>query len=154
MPHQRTVSVSLAAVITLLSATCLHAQGMGKLEQPKLGTEVYAMMLGDVAFSATCQMSINDTTSGRAMEVDVPYAVRDGKVRIEFDMAQLAGQSQSPQAAAQMKKMGMDRVISVHDSRSGKTLVVYPGLKGYVETTDPQAAVATQSRKRESWGAT
>jgi hypothetical protein len=67
------------------------------------------------------------------MSMTATTAVRDGSMRTEVDMTTVQGGQFPPQAMASLKNMGMDRVVTVVRKESKNLLVIYPGLKGYVE---------------------
>ena len=80
--------------------------------------------------------SANDT-----MTVPGKIAVWNGKSRFEMDMTQVKGGQMPPEAAAQMKQMGMGSMIAISRPDKKLTYTVYPGFQAYAETalTDADA---------------
>ena len=62
-----------------------------------------------------------------------------GKARFEMDMTEMKSGRMRPEAAAHMKQMGMDKMISI--SRPDKKIVdlIYPGMQSYVENAIPES---------------
>ena len=60
-------------------------------------------------------------------------AMLDGKVRAEIDLSQIKSKEMPPEAAASLKQMGMDKMVSVVLPEKKSTLVIYPSLRSYAE---------------------
>lgn len=67
------------------------------------------------------------------MQMEMNYAVLEGKMRTETDMTKMQGSTIPPQALAQMKAMGMDKTVTIvlPDKHTG--YLIYPGLKAYCD---------------------
>lgn len=104
------------------------AQGMGGSPKDAVGLLPYLFGKGQ-AFTATSITTVQGGPSGRDVRMEASYAVSDGKVRTEMDMAKTM-----PQGAEQMKKMGMDRMLNIMRPDKGVAYMIYPGLKAYCET--------------------
>jgi len=48
-----------------------------------------------------------------------------------------------PSAAAQMKSMGLDQMITISHPKESSTYIIYPGLESYVQMTLPDKSAAT-----------
>ncbi len=85
------------------------------------------------AFSANLEMQRKGESSSDTMTMPGKMAALDGKSRFEMDMTQVKGGRMPPEAAAQMKQMGMGSMIAI--SRPDKKLIymVYPDLQAYAE---------------------
>ena len=79
-----------------------------------------------------------------ADEMTMPgkLAYLTGQSRVEMDMTLVKSKQLSPQAAAQMKQMGMDKLIVIGRPDKKVSYMVYPGLQAYVETPIPDAQAA------------
>lgn len=103
--------------------------GMGS-PQPQ-GPDFSAAYKG-LAFTATGHV----TTSGRSKkdgtQMEMAFAVLEGKSRVEMDMAKMKGAGVEG-SIEQMKQMGMDRTVMISLPSEGKTIMAYPGAGGYCE---------------------
>jgi chemotaxis protein CheY-P-specific phosphatase CheC len=66
-----------------------------------------------------------------------------------MDMAEMKSGRMSPEAAGQMKQMGMDKMITISLPEKKVAYLIYPGMQSYVENpiTDPQAAATPADYK-------
>jgi len=128
-----------------LTALCLgpvsgHAQfglrgsGMGGPPSGPRFDGRMAKLFGDVtAFSAVLEMEAKES-SNTPITIPGKLFVKDGQSRFEMDLSRLKGGKMSPQAAAQMKAMGMDRMVMITLPDKKLSYVIYPGLNAYTET--------------------
>ena len=74
-----------------------------------------------------------------------------GKSRFEMDLSEMKGAPLPPQAAAQMKSMGMDKMIIIARPDKKVAYQVYPGMQAYIETalSEQEAAVSPSDYKME-----
>jgi hypothetical protein len=107
---------------------------------PGLGlSDSTARLFGDnSSFSARLEMQTGGGAEAETMTMPGKLLFDQGKSRFELELSQLSGGKMSPEAAAQMKSIGMDRMIMI--SRPDKKLgyQVYPGMQGYVESALPE----------------
>jgi hypothetical protein len=141
-------SLGLITFCLIVSVQSLSAQpgrpgGMGGPPPgPGLSGSTAKLFGENSTFSANLEMQ---TGSGAdSMTVPGKLYFDQGKSRFEMDVAQLKGGRMPPQAAAQMKSIGMDKMIMI--SRPDKKLgyQVYPGVQAYVETALPEQEAASQ----------
>lgn len=131
----------LALILTICVAP-VFAQAPGGAA-PQSGANAALLKLFGSATAFTAKSEIRMTPQPGAapkrgapagpMSMSATTAVRDGSMRTEVDMTTVQGGQFPPQAMASLKNMGMDRVITVVRKDNRNLLVVYPGLKGYVE---------------------
>ncbi len=102
-------------------------------------TKVFGTSLN---FSATMEMQINQSGRGEISTRAKVYMAQ-GNSRTELDITQMKGTAMPPEAAAQMKAMGMDQVINLsrHDTKTD--YAIYPGLEAYAKIPSPDAQSAT-----------
>lgn len=133
--------------LTLLAGTCLTLSVMAQnpaARQANDPGEMFARFFGkDRTFSASAHMTIASGAQGGKQEMDMQYALLDGKVRTEVDMSKMMSGGKNPQAAAHMKAMGMDRVITIVDSTKRTICMIYPSMKAYAEMTMPSTSAKT-----------
>jgi hypothetical protein len=122
-------AVSVAAVLAAATAWAQGPGGMGNM----------ARFFGDnKAFTATVKTAMKNTPVG-PMEMEMQMSMLDGKVRVEMDMSQMKGLGPR---AAQMKQMGMDKMVNIMRPDKKVAYIIYPNLQAYAENvlTDEQAA--------------
>jgi hypothetical protein len=126
--------LKLAGGLLLLTSTSvsLLAQpgGMGQ------GPQVDVMMskfFGDVkAFTATGEMSVKG--GKKAVTMPMEWAMLDEKLRVSMDMSAMGGE----EGMAQMKMMGMDKMVMVIDSAKKQQMMIMPNLKAYADMPIPK----------------
>jgi hypothetical protein len=64
------------------------------------------------------------------------------KSRFEMNMSEMQGSKMPPNAAQQMKAMGMDTMIAISRPDLKVTYLVYPGLNSYAEMASHEAAAS------------
>ncbi|HEX3988217.1 MAG TPA: hypothetical protein VHZ30_02225, partial [Verrucomicrobiae bacterium] len=118
----------LAVFVALLfAASEVEAQiGSAMLQGPQF-TGPMAKLFGDhQAFSATLAFQTEGGSSGKSMTMDGAIAYLNGMTRFEMDMTKIQGANIKPQAVAQMKRMGMDKIAVISMPEKRKTLMIYP----------------------------
>lgn len=80
---------------------------------------------------------------GKSQTMRGSYAVLEGMIRTELDMGRMEGSDAA--AAATMKQMGMDKVVTIVVPGKKTTLVVYPGMKAYCEVPHGSEKAAPDS---------
>jgi hypothetical protein len=112
-----------------------------------------AKLFGDnSAFSAVLEMQTPGGPGGETMTVPGKLAFDQGKSRFEMDMAQMQGAKVPPEAVAQMKSIGMDKIIVISRPDKKVSYLIYPGLQSYVESPaqDPNADAPASDFKLET----
>ena len=56
-----------------------------------------------------------------------------GKQRFEVNLADMKGGQMPPDAAAQMKSMGMDQIVTIARPDKKAAYLIYPGMQSYAE---------------------
>src|SRR6266850_3201884 len=149
--------LSLAGLVSCFMSASVVAQlgGQGGFGGPPKGANLswaMAKLFGDLpGFSATMEMQ-TAISPDEKLTVPGKIAFADGKSRFEMDMTQARGSRMPPNAAAQMKNMGMDKMIAITRPDKKVTFITLPGLKAYAENplTDPEAAKSKDKFKLET----
>lgn len=134
--------LAIAFATSLLAVPPLFAQGPGGFGGKGSSMLDAAMMklYGDVkAFTAKAEMHASGGQVGD-MTMPMTMAFSEGNSRMEMDLTQAKSAMIPPQAAAQMKMMGMDKNISISRMDKKMAYVVYPGLQAYLEMAMPKEA--------------
>jgi hypothetical protein len=103
------------------------------------------------SFSAALEMQMTDAAGG-TMIMPGKITFDSGKSRFEMDMTQAKGGQMPPDAAAQMKAMGMDRIVMIGRPDKKVACIVYPGMQSYVENvlSDSETTTAPGDFKVET----
>lgn len=92
-----------------------------------------ARLFGNVtAFSARGVVQVLDTNRQEILQSPMNFGLLDGKVRMEFDMAQMRGKTVQPAMINALKKIGMERVTSIIRVDQRLIYVVFTGTRSYV----------------------
>lgn len=98
-----------------------------------------AKLLGEHStFSATLEFQTTES-SGGTVTMPGKIAFDAGKSRFEMNLSETKGSKMPPNAAANMKAMGMDTMYCISRPDKKLTYTVYPGLRSYVEATPKTA---------------
>lgn len=135
--------LSLTACVALIAAAFTsNAQPRGGGQMGGMSPEVQAAMLRifgkNTEFSAKAKITLHQE---KDMTMDVNMAMLDGKSRSEMDMGTMKGMEMPPQAIAQMKQLGMDKLVSISRPDEERVYMVYPNAKAYVEMPMPKSQV-------------
>ena len=99
-------------------------------------------LFGDnAAFTATLESQIKPK-SENLITMPGKISFDSGKARMEMNLATATGLKLPPGAAAQMKSMGLDQIITISLPEKKSVLLIYPGLQSYVDNPLPAAAAA------------
>ena len=116
--------------LTLVSARAQFGPAPGG---PNLGGPMGKLFGANQSFSATLELRTADQ-SGKAFTLPGKISFNAGESRFEVNMAEVQGRQMPPQAAAQMKSMGLDQMVMVSRPDKKVAYLIYPGLQSYVET--------------------
>ena len=132
---------NLVILSICLSIGSLHAQS-GRPGGPPPGPGLSgstAKLFGDNStFSAN--LEIQTSTGGGSENMTMPGRIffDNGKSRFEMNTAELKGGNMSPQAAAQMKSIGLDKMVMISRPDKKVGYQVYPSMQAYVENALPE----------------
>ena len=129
----------------LLTATAFAQRGPMGGQPPGLDP-IMAKIFGSIkGFSAKAEMTMN--SSRGEVTMTVVYEMLAGKMRMEMDMASMMGAQMPPEAVAQIKMMGMDRMVNIALPETRQLYIIYPGAQSYIEMPIPQASPAADATK-------
>jgi hypothetical protein len=150
--------IATALCLALASADAQPGRpgGMGGgMGGPQNGAQISAAMAKlfgeNQAFSATVENEVQ-MSKGGTMTMPGKIAFDSGRARFEMNMSEAKGSAMPPQAAAQMKSMGMDNMITISRPDLKVNYIIYPGLKAYAEmaTQDADATKRATDFKMET----
>ncbi|MCU0786024.1 MAG: DUF4412 domain-containing protein [Verrucomicrobia bacterium] len=90
-------------------------------------------LFGEItAFSAKADVQVLGKDQKEKVSTPMNFALLDNKMRVEIDMTQMKNKDVPAAAAASMKQLGMDRIISITRPDKKATHIIFPGLQSYV----------------------
>jgi outer membrane lipoprotein-sorting protein len=147
MKYQRSIFGNLSAIFVAVLATMTGARAQmnsAMVQGPQFSGPM-AKLFGDhQSFSATMEFQ-TESGQGRAMTMDGGIAYLNGMSRFEMDLSQMQGAGIKPGAMAQMKRMGMDKIVAVSIPAKKIMRSIYPSMNSYVETAIPDSTPASSS---------
>ena len=144
MKTTRFFGLALVTVVGLAGSA--FGQGMFGGPGRNPGADLAEIFGKDKSFSAIAHVTFKGP-DGKEMQMDMSYAVLEGKVRMETDMTKTQGGRMPPEAVAHMQAMGMDKTITIILPEKHVGYLVYPGLKAYCELPMGAGSSATVSDK-------
>jgi hypothetical protein len=122
----------LASAILCAGLVPVYSQPGRAPAMPKMSGHMAKLFGGISAYSATMETQSKDS-SGNAMTMPSKIFCLDGKTRMETDMAKMKSGSMSPDAAEQMKAMGMNSMVMISRPDKKISYMIYPGMQAYAE---------------------
>ncbi len=125
--------------------------GMGGPAGPAISASTAQLFGDNNAFSADVEVETRGPAPGNSATIPGKMAFDHGKSRFALDMAEMKGGHIPPGAAAQMKTMGMDKMVVIARPDKKVQYLVYPGLQSYAESplAGPEANAAPGDFKVE-----
>ncbi len=133
---KKTLVLTLAALVSL--AFTGFAQ-MGGSPGASFDAELTKLFGNITAFTAKAQLRVLDKNQKEKMSLPMDFALLDGKLRTEVDMSKMKGMEMSPDQAAMLKQMGMERVISLTRPDKKAVYIVLPAVQACVSVPMPKA---------------
>lgn len=128
----------LTAMLIGLSLINTNAQpgprnrGMGGPPSgPQFGGDMGKIFGEHKFFSAELEFHMNPSNATGEVTMPGRIAYLEGKSRFEMDMTQMKSAQMPP--GAQMKQMGMDKMVAIGRPDKKINYIVYPGMQSYVE---------------------
>jgi hypothetical protein len=111
--------------------------GMGGSAGPNLGGSMAKLFGDNKEFSGNLEMGIKSQQG--PITIPGKIAFSDGKSRFEMDLTQMKSEKMPPEATAQIKAMGMDKMVIISRPDKKLSFMLYPGLQAYVQTAMGEA---------------
>ena len=138
MKNHFSILASTIICLGLLPAYSQPGPHGGAPGGPHLGGVTGKLFGDNQTFSATMEMGVTDK-SGQPMTMPGKISFDAGKSRFEINMTDMKGGQMPPNAAEQMKSMGMDQVVTISRPDKKAAYLVYPGLQSYAEIQPSKA---------------
>ena len=132
----------LTTAFLCLGLTPTFAQ-MGQMPRGSQFDGAMTKLFGDnSAFTATMESQIKQK-SGDVITMPGKITFDAGQTRFELNMSEVKGSKMPPEAAAQMKSMGLDQMVTITQPKGKSVYIIYPGLQSYAQVALPNTAAAT-----------
>ena len=132
----------LTTIVLVLGLPAFAQPGpRGGGQGPNLGGPISKLFAANQSFSAVMVFQ-GAGPDGRNVTMPGKIYFDNGKSRFEMNMSEIQGGQISPNAAEQMKAMGMDSMISISRPDLKLAYLVYPGLNSYAEVPSRDAAAS------------
>jgi hypothetical protein len=138
MKKHSSILASTIICLGLLPAYSQSGPPGGAPGGPHLGGAMSKLFGDNQAFSAGLEMQVADK-SGSPIILPGKISFDAGKSRFEINLADMKGGQMPPNAAAQMKSMGMDQMVTIARPDKKAAYLIYPGMQSYVEMPLPKA---------------
>jgi len=147
VPNPTTMKTHAFIIVSFtLGITVGNAQ-FGRMAGPAPGPGLSgstAKLFGDNStFSANLEMQTAGEGGSDAMSMPGKMFFDTGKSRFEMNMSEMKSAKMPPQTAAQMKAMGMDRMIMIGRPDKKLGYQVFPAMQAYVENPLPEQESAS-----------
>jgi len=127
------------------------AQIPGSGAQGGFDSQLMKLFGNNPAFSAKSDIHVFDTDKKETTVLTMDFAALDGNIRNDIDMATVKSTGMPPEAAAQMKIMGMDKITTITHKDTKTLYLIYPNMKSSAKMPLPkeQAAAMDKESKME-----
>ncbi len=133
------LSLILAAILAFGFAPAYSLFGQMP-NAPQFGNGMEKLFGDNQTFSATLEMQVSN--NGSPMTMSGKMSFDKGSSRTEMNMADMKG-GIPPEAMAQMKSMGLDRMVTISQSDKKYIFIIYPNAQAYTEMTPSVADANT-----------
>lgn len=134
---QLNLPATAVATLLLFTASACLAQLPTPGSAGTLGTDFATLskLFGEhTGFSAKSDVRVYDKSQKETTSVAMNFACLDHKSRVEIDITQMKSKDMPAGAAAAVKQMGMDHLITIVLPEKKARYLIFPGLQSYVNT--------------------
>jgi hypothetical protein len=136
---------AVLVALTLTPATTFAQLGNGS---PAKGMNAAMMKLfgSNNSFSSKAEIRLLDKAGKASTVIPMGFTMLDGKMRMDIDLTQIKSSDMPPNAIPMMKQMGMDTMIAIKRPDKKQDLIIYPGLKSYLESPSSKEEIADTAK--------
>jgi hypothetical protein len=130
------------SVLVLLFLTLGLASVRAQLGTPGGGpmNDVMTKVFGtNLNFSANMEAQVKTMPKPEDISMSGKIYFANGNSRTEMDMTKMKGSNITPQVIAQLKSMGLDKLVSISQTGKKVIYVIYPGVQAYTKMNLPGA---------------
>jgi hypothetical protein len=137
--------VMLCAALLFVASPAAAQPGGGGMQGPQFSGAMEKLFGEHKAFSASLDLQTDGGSPGKVITMAGRIAILNGMSRVEMDLTQMKGVDMPPEAMAQMKQMGMDKMVTVSAPDAKVMRMMYPSMKAYLEMPLPDSAATPAS---------
>ena len=138
--------VALGAFVFALALPTARAQ----FQAPGISTGLLRVFAEFNEFASQGELRMLDDAGAETMNLAVHLGHEPGRLRLDFDLAQVKGGLLPEFALESLSRVGLNRVATVLDAEKKNILLLYPLARAYTEMEMPKAEVAAAQRKYTS----
>jgi len=140
--HSLTVLLSIVGL-----CPCARAQFGSPGGQAGLNAAMTKLFGETKSFTSQAEVKMLDKGGTETMTMPMTFSMLEGKIRADIDMARVKSKDMPPEAAASLKQMGMDKMVSIVRPDKKLTIIIYPALKSYAEVPMSKEDAADLDKK-------
>ena len=133
----------VAGLLVFLAATAAHAQ----FQAPGISASLLRLFTDLPNCSGQVELRVLDSAGTETLFLPAHLSHEPGKLRLEFDLAQVKGGLLPEFALESLTQVGLHRVATVLDPAKKIILMLYPFVRSYTEMPMPAEEVAVAQRK-------
>ncbi len=143
----KTFSILLALAVASFASLTAQAQ----TGRTGLGGATAKLFGEHQTFTAAMEFEVADPNTKLPITMPGKMSFDGGKSRFEMNMTEIKGSQIPPDAAVQLKAMGMDTTVNISRPDKNVSYVIYPGMQSYLETplSDKSTAARVDEFKTE-----
>ena len=136
---------AILAALTLTPATTFAQLGNGS---PAKGMNAAMMKLfgSNNSFSSKAEIRLLDKAGKNSAVIPMNFTMLDGKMRMDMDLTQIKSSEMPPNIIPMMKQMGMDTMVAIKRPDKKQDVIIYPGLKSYLEQPSSKEELADAAK--------
>src|SRR5882724_10781918 len=127
------ITILITCAIGLLVTAQARAQMLSP-NQAGLNAAMLKLFGNTTAFTSKTQVQMLDKADKETMSLPLDFALLDGQIRLDLDLAKIKSKDLTPEMIAPFKQMNMTKMATVVRTDKKQTLMIYPGLQAYAET--------------------
>jgi Domain of unknown function (DUF4412) len=135
----------LMIAIAVLGSSLVQAQMPSAGLSPGMSDAMAKVFGTNLYFSASLRTEIKMEPQNQNVSMSGKMYFSGGDSRTEMDMTKMTGDALPPEALAQMKAMGMDKMVSISQNEQKTLYVIYPNLHAYTKMQEPGTSGQTNS---------
>jgi hypothetical protein len=140
-------SLTVLLLVVGLSPVSVSAQFGSPGGQAGLNAAMTKLFGDTKSFTSQAEVKMLDKGGAETMTMPMIFSMLDGKIRADIDMARVKSKDMPAEAAASLKQMGMDKMVSIVRPDKKLTIIIYPALKSYAEVPMSKEDAADLDKK-------
>lgn len=123
-------------IVAFLAITCPAVAQFDGPASTGVSASLIRLFGTNNAFTAEAEVQVLGKDNKEVIGTPMTFTLLGNKIRVEVDLARMRNRLQ-PDAVAQMKPLGLDRVTSIIRPETRTNLIIFPKLRAYVKLDMP-----------------